>query len=137
MANFKGGFAFNNEAAKVEVEQAPDGTLISCVNPVTGEELGGGGDASVANVTFKNVNASLSPTVTLATTFYSSTLGDASNATFRLPANTEKSVKVLLYRGQAIFQMTNSFEVTGYTGEYDATAGLIKGDCVLTVDKGV
>lgn len=43
MANFKGGFAFNNEAAKVEVEQAPDGTLISCVNPVTGEELGGGG----------------------------------------------------------------------------------------------
>jgi hypothetical protein len=26
----------------VEVEQAPDGTLISCVNPVTGEELGGG-----------------------------------------------------------------------------------------------
>lgn len=44
MANFKGGFAFNNEAAKVEVEQAPDGTLISCVNPVTGESLGGGGD---------------------------------------------------------------------------------------------
>lgn len=42
MANFKGGFAFNNEAAKVEVEQAPDGTLISCVNPVTGESLGGG-----------------------------------------------------------------------------------------------
>ena len=39
MANFKGGFAFNNEAAKVEVEQAPDGTLISCVNPVTGEDL--------------------------------------------------------------------------------------------------
>lgn len=39
MANFKGGFAFNNEAAKVEVEQAPDGTLISCVNPVTGEGL--------------------------------------------------------------------------------------------------
>lgn len=43
MANFKGGFAFNNEAAKVEVEQAPDGTLISCVNPVTGEELAAGG----------------------------------------------------------------------------------------------
>ena len=43
MANFKGGFAFNNEAAKVEVEQAPDGTLISCVNPVTGGSLGGGG----------------------------------------------------------------------------------------------
>lgn len=42
MANFKGGFAFNNEAAKVEVEQAPDGTLISCVNPVTGESLAGG-----------------------------------------------------------------------------------------------
>lgn len=42
MANFKGGFAFNNEAAKVEVEQAPDGTLVSCVNPVTGESLGGG-----------------------------------------------------------------------------------------------
>lgn len=41
MANFKGGFAFNNEAAKVEVEQAPDGTLISCVNPVTGESIGG------------------------------------------------------------------------------------------------
>lgn len=41
MANFKGGFAFNNEAAKVEVEQAPDGTLVSCVNPVTGESLGG------------------------------------------------------------------------------------------------
>lgn len=41
MVNFKGGFAFNNEAAKVEVEQAPDGTLISCVNPVTGESLGG------------------------------------------------------------------------------------------------
>ena len=48
MANFKGGFAFNNEAAKVEVEQAPDGTLISCVNPVTGEELGGGGVGEVA-----------------------------------------------------------------------------------------
>lgn len=32
MANFKGGFAFNNEAAKVEVEQAPDGTLIIKVN---------------------------------------------------------------------------------------------------------
>ena len=46
MANFKGGFAFNNEAAKVEVEQAPDGTLISCVNPVTGESLGGGGGFS-------------------------------------------------------------------------------------------
>lgn len=42
MANFKGGFAFNNEAAKVEVEQAPDGTLISCVNPVTGESLNAG-----------------------------------------------------------------------------------------------
>lgn len=41
MANFRGGFAFNNEAAKVEVEQAPDGTLISCVNPVTGESIGG------------------------------------------------------------------------------------------------
>jgi len=138
MDNFKGGFAFNNEAAKVEVEQAPDGTLISCVNPVTGESLGGGGgDASVANVTFKNVNTSLSPTVTLATTFYSSTVGDASSGSFRLPANTEKSVKVLLYKGQAVFQMTNSFEVTSYTGEYDATAALIKGDCVLTVNKGV
>lgn len=41
MANFKGGFAFNNGPAKVEVEQAPDGTLISCVNPVTGESLAG------------------------------------------------------------------------------------------------
>ena len=47
MANFKGGFAFNNEAAKVEVEQAPDGTLISCVNPVTGESLGGGNYSEV------------------------------------------------------------------------------------------
>lgn len=43
MANFKGGFTFNNEAAKVEVEQQPDGTLVSCMNPVTGEELSGGG----------------------------------------------------------------------------------------------
>ncbi len=42
MANFKGGFAFNNGAAKVEVEQAPDGTLISCVNPVTGESMSAG-----------------------------------------------------------------------------------------------
>lgn len=39
MANFKGGFAFNNGPAKVVVEQAPDGTLVSCVNPVTGESL--------------------------------------------------------------------------------------------------
>lgn len=46
MANFKGGFAFNNEAAKVEVEQAPDGTLISCINPVTGESLAGGDNHS-------------------------------------------------------------------------------------------
>lgn len=42
MANFRGGFAFNNEAAKVEVEQAPDGTLVSCVNPVTGQSMTGG-----------------------------------------------------------------------------------------------
>lgn len=47
MANFKGGFAFNNEAAKVEVEQAPDGTLISCVNPVTGESLSAGNSYEV------------------------------------------------------------------------------------------
>lgn len=47
MANFKGGFAFNNEAAKVEVEQAPDGTLISCVNPVTGESLNAGNSEEV------------------------------------------------------------------------------------------
>lgn len=47
MANFKGGFAFNNEAAKAEVEQAPDGTLISCINPVTGESLSGGGTTEV------------------------------------------------------------------------------------------
>lgn len=50
MASFKGGFAFNNEAAKVEVEQAPDGTLISCVNPVTGESLGGGGGRNYKQV---------------------------------------------------------------------------------------
>lgn len=54
MASFKGGFAFNNEAAKVEVEQAPDGTLISCVNPVTGESLGGGGGGG--SVTIKLTN---------------------------------------------------------------------------------
>lgn len=42
MANFKGGFAFNNEAAKVEVEQEADGTLVSCINPVTGKSLAGG-----------------------------------------------------------------------------------------------
>ena len=47
MANFRGGFAFNNEAAKVEVEQAPDGTLISCVNPVTGEGLNAGNSKEV------------------------------------------------------------------------------------------
>lgn len=47
MVNFKGGFAFNNEAAKVEVEQAPDGTLISCVNPVTGEGLNAGNSEEV------------------------------------------------------------------------------------------
>lgn len=42
MANFKGGFAFNNGPAKVVVEQAPDGTLVSCVNPVTGQGLNAG-----------------------------------------------------------------------------------------------
>lgn len=47
MANFKGGFAFNNEAAKVEVEQAPDGTLVSCVNPVTGQSLNAGNYSEV------------------------------------------------------------------------------------------
>lgn len=47
MANFKGGFAFNNEAAKVEVEQSPNGALISCINPVTGESMGGGNPNSV------------------------------------------------------------------------------------------
>lgn len=47
MANFKGGFAFNNEAAKVEVEQSPNGALISCTNPVTGESMGGGNPNSV------------------------------------------------------------------------------------------
>lgn len=51
MANFRGGFAFNNEAAKVEVEQAPDGTLISCVNPVTEESLGGGGGSVTIKLT--------------------------------------------------------------------------------------
>ena len=54
MANFKGGFAFNNEAAKVEVEQAPDGTLISCVNPVTGESLGGGGGGGSVTISLTN-----------------------------------------------------------------------------------
>lgn len=58
MANFKGGFAFNNEAAKVEVEQAPDGTLISCVNPVTGESLGGGGGAEIFTPIFRITNHS-------------------------------------------------------------------------------
>lgn len=47
MANFKGGFVFNNEAAKVEVEQSPNGALISCINPVTGESMGGGNPNSV------------------------------------------------------------------------------------------
>ena len=47
MTNFKGGFAFNNEAAKVEVEQSPNGALISCINPVTGESMGGGNPNSV------------------------------------------------------------------------------------------
>ena len=47
MANFKGGFAFNNGPAKAEVEQAPDGTLISCVNPVTGEGLNAGNSKEV------------------------------------------------------------------------------------------
>ena len=56
MANFKGGFAFNNEAAKVEVEQAPDGTLISCVNPVTGESLGGGGGGEIFTPVFRITN---------------------------------------------------------------------------------
>lgn len=51
MANFKGGFAFNNEAAKVEVEQAPDGTLISCVNPVTGQSMSSGNYSEVINGT--------------------------------------------------------------------------------------
>ena len=55
MANFKGGFAFNNEAAKVEVEQAPDGTLISCVNPVTGESLGGGNSKEVITGTASTI----------------------------------------------------------------------------------
>lgn len=55
MANFKGGFAFNNEAAKVEVEQAPDGTLISCVNPVTGESLGGGNYSEVITGTADSI----------------------------------------------------------------------------------
>jgi hypothetical protein len=54
MANFRGGFAFNNEAAKVEVEQAPDGTLISCVNPVTGESLGGDNRTETINATMAN-----------------------------------------------------------------------------------
>lgn len=53
MANFKGGFAFNNEAAKVEVEQAPDGTLISCVNPVTGESLNAGNSEEVIEGTLE------------------------------------------------------------------------------------
>lgn len=51
MANFKGGFAFNNEAAKVEVEQSPNGALISCINPVTGESMGGGNPNSVQVIT--------------------------------------------------------------------------------------
>lgn len=51
MDNFKGGFAFNNEAAKVEVEQSPNGALISCINPVTGESMGGGNPNSVQVIT--------------------------------------------------------------------------------------
>lgn len=54
MANFKGGFAFNNEAAKAEVEQAPDGTLISCVNPVTGESLNAENSSEVITGTTAN-----------------------------------------------------------------------------------
>lgn len=41
MADFIGGFNFNNDAAVVEVGVDKDGTLEFCRNPVTGEEMGG------------------------------------------------------------------------------------------------
>lgn len=55
MANFKGGFAFNNGPAKAEVEQAPDGTLISCVNPVTGESLNAGNYSEIITGTAADI----------------------------------------------------------------------------------
>lgn len=105
MANFKGGFAFNNEAAKVEVEQAPDGTLVSCINPVTGEELGGGGGPVVttANITLLN-----------------KTGGPVSNLLFPVLGGTEGD-----YYGRAIsVTLANN-----QSGSY--TVMLIDGRCAL------
>ena len=39
---FRGGFNFNNDLAVCEVEQKEDGTLVSCHNPMTGQELHAG-----------------------------------------------------------------------------------------------
>lgn len=116
MVNFKGGFAFNNEAAKVEVEQAPDGTLISCVNPVTGEELGGGGgfEPFSGTITLKN---NLSSTAYLA--FPCTNGGKEIIKNVSAPTNTSITITTallingLFYVGAARSNSAVHFNATG------------------------
>jgi hypothetical protein len=116
MANFKGGFAFNNEAAKAEVEQAPDGTLISCVNPVTGESLGGGGssDFSTATVTITESYSVAFPAIL--------TVGDLSYIAIAPQVYNVGVYDIVLYKGHAL--LTTEATVEGNAELIDEDEGV-------------
>lgn len=116
MANFKGGFTFNNEAAKVEVEQAPDGTLMSCVNPVTGESLGGVFIKPAAGNTFAGSVRQITVGGTNTTSMYPSTAG----ATVEINTYSRYKLRSISTESGANVPFTTVSE-TSTAGQYSLT----------------
>lgn len=139
MADFKGGFRFNNGSAAAEVEQNADGSLVSCRNPITGESIGGSGDFTLIPAGAVTFNAMwFDKTAPLEDRFYSikyAAYGPAYDEDgapeclyiwgFELTEDETSytnEVPILLYKGRAIVDVTAKF------GGYEMVGDNIEGD---------
>lgn len=131
---YSGGVRFDDEAV-ADVTMDKDGHPLTCKNPITGEELGGGGlsDFSTAEVTITNKTTNPVPEVNMAY------IEDDNIKTIPNPLipNTPAVFKAILYKNSAEITVTEySFGDLSGAVEYSDNGVIITGDCSFSIIVG-
>lgn len=113
---YSGGVRFD-DAAVADVTMDKDGHPLTCKNPITGEELGGGGssDFSTAEVTFEGDTLDDNAVIVAITKVHD----NEKTADTRAFINNGSIIEVILYGGSSVLRSDERVTFTSVSGNIE------------------